>query len=136
MTCEDGNTALNNTVSRVGRSSLDDLLLALRRLDRLLEQAVTASRAVYGAGAAADPYRGLYIGQEEVDRLLAREPVVPILRGDDDGAEELSGEFIDGHSRLAWLQRAFGLSSFDLDVIVIALAPELDLRYERLYAYL
>src|SRR5262249_5837536 len=38
-------------------------------------------------------------------------------------------------SRLAWLQRTFRLSAFDVDVILIALAPELDLRYERLYAY-
>ena len=34
------------------------------------------------------------------------------------------------------LRRAFGLSSFDLDVCVMALAPEIDLRYQRLYAYL
>jgi hypothetical protein len=34
------------------------------------------------------------------------------------------------------LARAFQLSSFDLDVILVALAPEVDLRYERLYAYL
>ena len=31
---------------------------------------------------------------------------------------------------------AYDLSQFDLDVLLIALAPELDLRYERLYAYL
>jgi hypothetical protein len=35
-----------------------------------------------------------------------------------------------------WLQEAFTLKSFDLNLIVIALAPEVDLRYERLYAYL
>lgn len=29
-----------------------------------------------------------------------------------------------------------GLEDFDLDALVIALAPELDLRYERLYAYI
>ena len=28
------------------------------------------------------------------------------------------------------------MSAFDLDLILVALAPELDLRYERLYAYL
>ncbi len=38
--------------------------------------------------------------------------------------------------RLAWLGRAYGLTSFDLDVLVIALAPELDRRYERLYSLL
>ena len=42
----------------------------------------------------------------------------------------------DDGSLLAWLGRVFSLSSFDINVIVIALAPELDLRYERLFAYL
>ena len=39
-------------------------------------------------------------------------------------------------SPLSWLAQTFDLSSFDLDVILITLAPELDRRYERLYAYL
>jgi hypothetical protein len=34
------------------------------------------------------------------------------------------------------LQQQFGLCAFDLDVILIALAPELDRRYEQIYAYL
>src|SRR5262249_19468937 len=34
------------------------------------------------------------------------------------------------------LVSAFQLTPFEVDVILIALAPELDLRYERLYAYL
>jgi SpoVK/Ycf46/Vps4 family AAA+-type ATPase len=47
-------------------------------------------------------------------------------------ADTTTGEL----SRLAWLKSTFGLSRFEVDVILIALAPELDLRYERLYAYL
>jgi hypothetical protein len=38
--------------------------------------------------------------------------------------------------RLLDLAAAFNLSRFELDVLLIALAPNLDLRYERLYAYL
>jgi hypothetical protein len=34
------------------------------------------------------------------------------------------------------MQRAFSLSGFELDALLIALAPEIDLRYQRLYAYL
>ena len=37
---------------------------------------------------------------------------------------------------LAWLAGAYGLSYFDLDVVLLALAPEVDLRYERVYAFL
>jgi hypothetical protein len=39
-------------------------------------------------------------------------------------------------SRLGRLQRQFKLSNFDLDVIFLALALELDRRYEQIYAYL
>jgi len=45
-------------------------------------------------------------------------------------------EPLDGQSRLQRLKTVFQLSSFDLDLLLLALAPELDLRYERLYAYL
>jgi AAA+ superfamily predicted ATPase len=34
------------------------------------------------------------------------------------------------------LARLFGLSPFEQDVLLLCLAPELDLKYERLYAYL
>jgi AAA+ superfamily predicted ATPase len=43
---------------------------------------------------------------------------------------------IPADSRVVKLQQTFGLSDFDLDLVVIALAPELDRRYDRLYAYL
>jgi hypothetical protein len=39
-------------------------------------------------------------------------------------------------SRLEILKQRFRLTDFDLDVIAIALAPELDRRYEQIYAYL
>ncbi|MBE9009096.1 AAA family ATPase [Pseudanabaenaceae cyanobacterium LEGE 13415] len=39
-------------------------------------------------------------------------------------------------SRLAQLQQHFDLSDFDLQLLAIAIAPELDRRYDRLYAYL
>ena len=115
---------------------LADLLPALQRLDRLLEQAIAAAKTAYGPAAGTDPYRGLYISQEEVNRLLAREPGQPALR--EDGAspqEESPRPDVEG-SELAWLRDFYGLSAFDLDIILIVLAPELDLRYERLYAYL
>src|SRR5262245_7534690 len=55
------------------------LLSAWRRLDSLLAQAVTAAQVAHCPGAAADPFRGLHISQDEVARLLAREPGEPIL---------------------------------------------------------
>ncbi|MBK1699392.1 ATP-binding protein [Thiococcus pfennigii] len=111
------------------------LLPALGRLDERLTAAVAAARAAYGPEAVRDPFRGLHITPEDVQRLLARSPGAPFPEAERAAAEPLTAD-IESDSRLAWLQQAFGLSRFDLDLIIIALAPELDLRYERLYAFL
>jgi hypothetical protein len=106
------------------------LFATLARLDRRLERAIAAADAVYGPAAASDPYRGLYVSGEDAQRSLAREPGASPLGGFE-GDEDLVL-----HPPLRALSEAFGLASFDADAVVIALAPELDLRYERLYAYL
>src|SRR5262245_46804022 len=82
---------------------LNGLLPALQRLDRLLERAVAAAQATYGSEAATDHYRGLYISQADVERLLAREPGVPTLWTDGTGVEEPSPDKADNATRLAWL---------------------------------
>lgn len=116
-------------------SFIAGLLPALQRLDRLLELAVAHAEAAYGEEAGADPYRGLHISPEEVARLLQHRPGEPLLYVDGHKPEEgLPGLRAD--SRLAWLELAYDLSAFDMDLLLLALAPELDRRYERLYAYL
>ena len=125
-----------STYTGATNSSLAELLPALQRLDRLIEQAVTAAQVAYGPEAAADRYRGLYINQNEVERLLARQPGASVLWSEWTEAEESSPDPAGDGSRLAWLRQVFDLSPFDVDVLLVALAPELDLRYERLYAYL
>jgi AAA+ superfamily predicted ATPase len=117
-----------------GETDFEELISALRRLDRRIERAMSAAQAAYGPQAASDPYRGLYINQSEVERLMGRAPGAPSWQMDE--GDESSPDARGNDSRLAWLERAFDLSPFDLDVMLIALAPELDLRYERLYAYL
>lgn len=120
---------------------LDELRILLQRLDRLLERAVVAAQTAYGSEAATDPYRGLHISQQEVEQLLAREPGASLFQRDGDNDTQRSPDDFFSYparygTRLAWFQQTFGLSDFDLDVVVIALAPEIDRRYERLYAYL
>lgn len=120
-----------------GELSPDGLLLMLRRLDQRLERALDAARASYGPEAeAGNLYHGLYLSHDDLTRWLAREPGEPML-AEDGGLDEPLVDSTDNHSsRLAWLAKSYGLTSFDLDLILIALAPELDLRYERLYAYI
>jgi SpoVK/Ycf46/Vps4 family AAA+-type ATPase len=111
----------------------ETLTRALASLDRLLWSAVDHARVVFGEQAASDPYRGLYISHESVQQLVA-----------EGSAERWHGAALDGlagheegdGSRLTSLQRLFGLSDFDRDSVLVALAPELDVRYERIYAYL
>ena len=38
--------------------------------------------------------------------------------------------------RLHVLSELFGLDPFEIDILLIGLAPEIDLRYEKLYSYL
>ena len=90
---------------------------------------------LYGAGAAAEPYRGLHTSLEEVEQLLSRVLGESTLwHGERNGETECHPS--DGITPLSWLAHTFDLSPFDVDIILIALAPEFDLRYERLYAYL
>ncbi|HEY1294131.1 MAG TPA: ATP-binding protein [Chloroflexota bacterium] len=110
-----------------------DLVRALRRLDQRLAWAVAVARATFGPDASSDPFRGLHISQGEVERLLARQPAEPLFAAAESGLSEIEVE-IDGC--LAWLVQTFGLSAFELEVLLIGLAPEIDLRYERTYAFL
>jgi AAA+ superfamily predicted ATPase len=112
------------------------LLPALQRLDSLLERAVAKAKVTYGSEAATDFYRGLYINDAQVAQLLDRKPGEALFAIAENESEEALPGITNSASRLGWLQQLFDLSSFDLDVILIALAPELDRRYERLYGYL
>jgi hypothetical protein len=110
---------------------MEGLWQALGRLDRMLERASTAADAAFGS-ATAEPYRGLYITSDDVRRLVRRGAGEPLLAG----AEPETSAAMPAASRFPWLQQTFGLDTIDLDIVLIALAPETDLRYERLFAYL
>jgi SpoVK/Ycf46/Vps4 family AAA+-type ATPase len=120
-----------------GPSSLTLLFAALRRLDSLIQRALVSAQDAYGAESLTDRFRGLHIAPDEVERLLVREPGAPALQtGAAVTAEDLWPDEFESISHLAWLAGEYDLSQFDLYALLIALAPELDLRYERLYAYL
>ena len=105
----------------------------LLRLDQRLEAALQAFETQQG-GPVQDRFRGLYITPQQIGLALGRRPGAPAFDLDDAEREPLWA-ITDG-STAAWIARTFELSAFELDVLLIALAPEYDLRYERLYAYL
>jgi ATPase family associated with various cellular activities (AAA) len=89
--------------------------------------------------APDDPFRGLYLSDEDVDRLL--EARTPVPARDDTELAEIErvcddGEAAGSPSRLRSLQRACGLIGLDVDILLAALIPDLDSRFERLYGYL
>ena len=86
--------------------------------------------------APDDPFRGLYLTDDDVDRLLAaRAPGPP---RDDEALREVEQACTAAGtpSRLRELQRACGLSDLDVEILLAALVPDLDARFERLYGYL
>lgn len=134
------------------RSSLDYLLAELERIDLLIRLRVWRTRQVHQADEA---FQGLYISEEEIDGLLAGPAGLPrwaaaetdplaqpearaALAGLEEAiAERRAGSLRQGVTlRLPELERLFGLSPLERDALLVCLAPEIDLRYERLFAYL
>src|SRR3989454_2893577 len=119
------------------------LIHVLRRLE-LIEARV---RAAVARRRATDPetddrFRGLYISQGHVDRLLAEKsaPAAP-----DAGAAKARDEIETAADaaeregadlRLRRLARNFHLDEIDIELLLIAMAPDVDARFERLYGYL
>ena len=122
------------------------LLYLLGRLS-LIEQRVRAAvdrrRAV--DADPGDRFRGLYISDEQVDGLLDR-PAGPLVPPEADEAVAHLREALETRAdeaeragsvvRLRSLARVFGLEPVDVDLLLVALAPDLDPRFERLYGYL
>ncbi len=132
-------------------SSTQHILAELERIDLLIQVQVLRARQIN----QTDPdYQGLCIPEQEINELLAH-PIglprwatspLPLTRPDIRASlnrlstditrqkEESAMRGVTLH--LAELQRLFGLTQFDIDVLLICIAPELDLRYERFYSYL
>ena len=106
----------------------DDLASGLARLEAIVGRAVDRATDVLGA-PGADPYRGLVLGPDDVTRWRDRPPGAT-WADDDDLASSGHGPRLDA------LGDQFGLDRLDLDLVLVALGPEVDLKYERLYAYL
>lgn len=90
-----------------------------------------------------DRFRGLYIPDAMVDQLLGgARPLFPSgLPDPPDPHREIEAaadiaEAAGARVRLRRVARGFGLAPLDVELLLVALAPDLDPRFERLYAYL
>lgn len=112
------------------------LLPLLQRIDERLAAAVEAAERVFAARAAGDLYRGLAISPADVAAAFSSVPGEPFLSLGAQAHEIADATNSPSLRRLLWLQNVYSLTDLDLDIILLGLAPEIDLRYERLYAYL
>ncbi|WON73522.1 AAA family ATPase [Nitrosospira sp. Is2] len=130
------------------KDSLAHLLAEMERIDLLIRFQI-AHRNIQRS--ADEQFHGLYISEQEIDALLAK-PIGlpqwlvtaatgearPDLAALEKQIRERKQKSLSGgmELRLERLRELFELTQFDVDVILICLAAEFDLRYEKLYAYL
>ena len=118
------------------------LAASLAWLDALLALHIERIRLQRGT-TDDDEFRGLYISEADVDTLLTPRDLLDadpqladaraaIARA---AAQRARAAATDPTAPLLQLQRRFSLTDLERDVLLICLAPEIDLRYERLFAY-
>lgn len=136
-------------------NSLQHLHNELKRIDLLIHYHIESLREERHNGSH-DEFRGLFISEEEIDGILktnvdydkSNNPSSP-HRGE---TKELRNHLQELNNRISQNKAAsleksiylslshlgciFQLSAFEIDCLLICLAPELDLKYERLYAYI
>ncbi|MFC1893859.1 hypothetical protein ACFLYR_07555, partial [Chloroflexota bacterium] len=135
-------------------SGLDLLLAELKRIELKLQLQVASMRQD-DSRMGEDKFRGLYISEKQIDaiigasRLRSRDSS---FRPENSASGALTSSLKQLEAdiaarkkesrrqglmlRLSELERLFHLSMFDIDTILVCLLPELDLEYQRLYAYL
>lgn len=114
----------------------EQLIHLLQWLDRRLEIAIAIAQSIFEINSELPFDRGIQIDTSEVKRLMTQNPAQPMFVRDKSENIQSPLDCCLNHSSLSWLQQRFQLDDFDLGIIAIALAPELDRRYERIYAYL
>ena len=133
--------------------SSDALLAALSWVDLVIFAEVQRVRA-RGRALGKDAPWGAYIGEAEVDEILGDFLDIGAFRVDEDVASGLRNLLNSrrqavlatreaeaahagaGRAPLTRLAHAFDLDDVDLDLLLLALAPEVNSRYLRLFAYL
>ena len=127
------------------RDTMEHIADELVRLDQLLRMAVARFRTE--TGSQHDPAaQQLYIHDREIDRLLEGPKNTPCMPKDE--VDALAGIEVTIRARveaaascriflgLQSLVSLYGLTPLERDIVLICLAPELDPKYRRIYAYL
>ncbi|MEO9326048.1 ATP-binding protein [Nocardioides sp. C4-1] len=120
-------------------TSLAHLLGRLGVVEDRIRRLVAERRA--DDPAPDDPFRGLYLSDEAVDRLLATPraavewPQTAARLEACELAADVAAED-GGELRLRDLAATFGLDDVDLDLLLVGLAADVDPRFESFFGYL
>jgi hypothetical protein len=148
-----GPTAINNLEAYA--TSWEHLSEELRRLDLFIRLCLLRERRDRPADPL-DQFRRLVFSNEEIAGLLAgadgahsgggpssygsqeqQSLIEALAQLDDDIDQRRVASFdVSAHLSLPVLSRLFHLTRFEERCVLICLAPELDRKYEKLYAYL
>jgi ATPase family associated with various cellular activities (AAA) len=85
-----------------------------------------------GDPAPDDPFRGLYLTEDAVDRLLARR----LAEANTVAPRQPAATPEEPATPLHRLIARAELTDLDVDLLLVALLPDLDARFEKLYGYL
>lgn len=119
-------------------TSLDHVLDELARIDLIICKKVRKWRK----HIKNKDFPGLYISEDEVDSLLAKETsdvedTTEIEALECKIAERKQASLQkDMEFRLEQVRELFNLTPFELDAVMVVMASELDLKYSKLFAYL
>lgn len=120
------------------RADLRYLWARLGLVERRVRAAVAARRAE--DPQPDDAFRGVYLHPGDIERILAApstswtgaRPVEPAAAE----VERLAAAVPAPGPRLSRLADDFGLDELDLEILLVAMAPDIDARFEPLYGYL
>jgi hypothetical protein len=130
--------------------SLKHLYAEFARLDLMLQRQIARWRA--SGQDPTDAFRGLYISDQEASALMNRplggnwgdvtsmdeSGFQNTLESVEDQVKAISNkaQAQNKNLRLQRIVDLFNLSAFEKNILLLALAPAMDLRYQRIYAYL
>jgi ATP-dependent 26S proteasome regulatory subunit len=130
--------------------SLEHLQAELERIDVLIRREIR--RWQLAGQDPSDRFRGLYLSDHQAEALSARPfatswgQTVTLPKNERRAFAKAEAQAVaraaasarqaGKPTRLAHLASAFSLDRFDLDALLICLAPALDLRYGHVYGYL
>lgn len=133
------------------KNSFEHIQDELKRIDILIHNSIVRLREERRDNTP-DEYRGLFISEEEIDGILDKNKekykLTPrrleteiskkcIKEFQEKISTKVSNSLEEGkYLSLFYLGYLFQLTSFEVDCLLLCLAIELDLKYERLYAYI